>query len=767
MTFKSKEQLFGDGGANGPMVPVSTSNAPGTSSNNRGVAFGEQLTSAISNRTPYALAVNDEDLDSRLATWESDGLDAAYRQGAAAVAGGGRIITLDGGAVETESAQTSEYGDDDSNAHFRADATSDTIYGTQGFEFKGSIADPTATTSGTGGAGFQDRRVLAFGPTGVASYFLAAESVTLNPSGSGATIVELDTAGRKFWTSAAGPTPPAGSYTCLLPGMDLIQISGTSSNDGLYIVYQLGAAENQILVRTLSGNSPVFSVDAAGTATLFRSNLASYGSSYTRSVLTGPAMVPSVGADAALTLGTGDGDAVAADALRTEFGTGGTVTPGGKLSQFGQFRFGVLSEDLPYLYSGSPSNQRRFEGGAFASRVEREGSSGGAAEFGHLVTGGDTTVRGRLDFASAVPLNVDGYSPSVGLDLSIAFDYGATSPSAGLLSFQASEVSGSWYLYLVQLGMAVEILSGDSRGFYILTATDSSGDGSINVANLDGTAPSHFPTSGSATLRFHALSSLGFLPSMAVANPLLSNPSTMAAYNRMVSGPEEDSSALTLFTSRSVDAGDGKMALRAFTALGGTGALETFSVDPLGNVKAYNGYTSSLGEFNYGALRTGRIMPVSLTGGLSVTTGWAFSGIPLGSNFFWTSSVDSAQLVFNLTAALREGMVLTGCKVVIDPGAARAGASRSQIVLSYATHSDFAASPSLPSVTTVSSQFADTTTNLQTITISSISHTVVREGSSGREYFLLINAGNDGGSHNADKVYAIELTYSDIGPRNY
>jgi hypothetical protein len=69
MAIKKAAVLFGDDGANGKRVPIALSR-PTTDSaygvNNRAIGFGEQLTSMIANRPLYALALNDEDLESQI-----------------------------------------------------------------------------------------------------------------------------------------------------------------------------------------------------------------------------------------------------------------------------------------------------------------------------------------------------------------------------------------------------------------------------------------------------------------------------------------------------------------------------------------------------------------------------------------------------------------------------------------------------------------------------------------------------------------------------
>jgi len=69
MSIKTAAEIFGNGaGVPGDpgWVPIDLSSPPTYSAANRGLAFGEQVTSAVKNRTTYALALNDEDLDARI-----------------------------------------------------------------------------------------------------------------------------------------------------------------------------------------------------------------------------------------------------------------------------------------------------------------------------------------------------------------------------------------------------------------------------------------------------------------------------------------------------------------------------------------------------------------------------------------------------------------------------------------------------------------------------------------------------------------------------
>ncbi len=207
MTFKTKAQIFGDNGVNGLQVPISVSNPPGTAAANRGVGFGEGVTAAIANRTTAALAENDEDVNARLAVLETTGLDGAYRGGAAAVPGIGRVVTVDGGAVEVEgdAANTDAVG-----ALLRS--TMRAAGGDVGFDVVGP------------GVGLLRRAPRAF----IGNTILPASSVAavLNPAGAGTDIVEI-----------AGPNQFAtAGDTELAIGQDLLIVSGAGAYDGVYWV---------------------------------------------------------------------------------------------------------------------------------------------------------------------------------------------------------------------------------------------------------------------------------------------------------------------------------------------------------------------------------------------------------------------------------------------------------------------------------------------------------------------------------------------------
>jgi hypothetical protein len=263
MPFFTSQQLFGNGAGNPGdpgWVPIDTAAPPTFSANNRGTAFGEQVTAAIANRAAYALALNGDDLNQRLAVFETGGLDSAYRAGLLSDPSIGRFITIDGGALETTSALASAYADDIANAHVRVDTLANVVRGGGGFDFVGAGA--TGINDAT--YGFLDRRVFELNAAG--SVFSFSEACTLNPGGAGGDQVSLDAA-----------TVHTAGATGLILGADMVEITGTPSSDGLYFVTGLVApADQRCTVIALDGTIPAFPSNTPGTARFFRPIFGSY-----------------------------------------------------------------------------------------------------------------------------------------------------------------------------------------------------------------------------------------------------------------------------------------------------------------------------------------------------------------------------------------------------------------------------------------------------------------------------------------------------------
>lgn len=254
MAFFTSQQLFGNGAGapGGPgWVPIDLSPPPTYTANNRGIAFGEQLTSAIANRPHYALSLNDDDLNTRLAAFEVGGLDAAYDNGTIGPSGGGRIIIKDGGAVETQSALGAQYVEDLANAHFRALSTGNTVGGGVGFESVGF------GRLGTGAplAGLMDRRILTFANFSIIADIQAA---TLNQGGA----IPADV------TLGAGQFTDAGTNTDLMTAYDMVEVIGGTA-PGLYVI-SLFPTQTSATLMKLDGTAPAFVINEAVTVRICR-----------------------------------------------------------------------------------------------------------------------------------------------------------------------------------------------------------------------------------------------------------------------------------------------------------------------------------------------------------------------------------------------------------------------------------------------------------------------------------------------------------------
>lgn len=263
MATKKAAELFGDDGANGPRAPISQSPAPGLGPNNRAVGFGEDLTSFTANRMTYALALNDDDLDLRVRAFEEGGLDGVYRLGALDVAGGGRRIHLDGGAVEGWTDLGETYAADVANALFRATSLNDTI--------DGAIAFDAVSNAGLGlvqGAALfslLDRRALALSTS--RTVFAEQQGALLNENNAGPDRITLINTGR--WG--------LGGATDLLVGIDMVEIP-TGAHAGLYVLKAI-LEDDVAQVVTLAGEAPVFGTDSEVNLRLFRPVVSAAGRS--------------------------------------------------------------------------------------------------------------------------------------------------------------------------------------------------------------------------------------------------------------------------------------------------------------------------------------------------------------------------------------------------------------------------------------------------------------------------------------------------------
>lgn len=781
MPFRSLAALLGG-------TPASTTDTPGEPANTRFVGFGEALTSAIANRPHYALAENTDNLNDRIAAWEASGLDAAYDLGLAAVTGGGRIITKDGGAIESRSTVSAQYEDDKGNFHFRASGINDTTGGTGGFEYQGG-RDATEVVSGSGFAGFLDRRAYGLQPAGFESRFEEDEAVSLNPGGAATTTVRLTTGGRYFYTIEAGPTPPAGNYTNLNLGVDLIEILG-GTDPGLYVITGLGATATDVTVSRLDGSAPSFTNEAT-TATVYRMKFGSIGTDAARSsFLQNNIFLASKAGSSALDVLAG-GDESVSDAFRALYRhSSGTPQEAFVLDRYGRANWTLESSDLPDGFSSAVGQVGRIGGGGYATKVLREGSGSGLrGSFTHMVKSSNNITTGRYDFASFVPLEIAASSVTTAM----AIDFKAASATDGEVDFGAGvALDSDAFNSLPPYGTMVEIVSGDAsaQGIYILWYMIAGGGGvpAMRILNPDHTTPTHLPTSGSGTVRFYAVSRLGRNPSVSgLAGTIDAFPGEngdMTPYNVMMGGSEQDAASLTLFSAGNVIVGDDRALIRGFSMgfTEGDLPIEIFSVTPgdgpvggagpdYGRVNGYvfqalQGYriNNTDGEVVYAnpagtpTPRTRFKMVPLGAGGMPLTS----AADPWEYNFSaWASTAVNRVIQFDLTPMIPQGGTLVAVEVYLEPGAIRATSTdRVQCQISRDTV-DWVT----PGLTTVygTAQPDDGTADAQVVRVVAAAPHITPDNENVR-IFLNVTSGLTAGN---DVISAIRIEITDPGPRNY
>jgi hypothetical protein len=763
MPFKSAAEMFGDGGGFGPAVPYSTSNPPGTSAGNRGIQFGEQLTAAIANRTSYALAENTDDLNTRLVAFETGGINGAYDNGTVGPAGGGRDVTKDAGAIETVSAHASVAGDATrDNAHFRANALGDSAGASVGFDFTARRVGANGQSGYDAVAGVLDRRVLA--KASGLTVLTNAVAATLNPGGALPTTVRLS-AGQFH---SGGDTDLARSY-------DLVEISGDTAADGIYIFSNVGGLTTDAILEAIDGTTPAFPANLACTVTVYRVRLGSFGSFSNRGRLNAAVVVGMPGATSALDVVPGrnqtdttDGGAERALRVMRKSNSGSTT-------EAAAFDFlGRLESSLERTDIIDEVDRNARLGNYMAWKTH--GSNPGV---GVIVHSYDASIENRFDLMSLVPVD-PAVSPAITPNTGVTMAFTADSPVTGELRFNAPQ-DGDLPNYILGVGMFVEISgAGTSDGLYYVAELTLAGNGGFLLRKADGTVPAHFPVGGTCTLvAVYVSSGIGRVVNFPNAQALTSSPATIRAYNVLTNGPEADATALAVFSANQVDSGN-RAFVRMFASSPASGDhyQEKFSIDALGEVRARGaiytgeGSASSQGfvigttnvnaEFRYGTART-RTLLVSLHSGKSfmgVTTSpaqdWFLEDI---GTYEWTALAVNGQLYFSLNDYLRDGMVITNVEVIAKRPTAVAGITAS---LRYA-EPDFGTLGNNPVPTTiVASQTGTATSAVQNISLAGGlggGHTVDRDA---RDYFLRVQATSIG-----DRLFAVRLTVTDPGPRNF
>lgn len=568
MPFKSAAEMFGDGGGFGAAVPYATTNPPGTGAGNRGIQFGEQLTASIANRPHYALALNDENLNVRIASFEAGGLDAAYDLGAVATPGGGRDITKDGGAIETISALVAQRGDDIANAHFRANQMGDSVRGGGGFE---SVSYGRSGVSAL--HGFLDRRAVTFAGTSTLAATIAANLVAPN-----------------FITIGAGQWHDGSNNRDIMNSYDMVEIL-SGADRGLYVL-EGATSSTTVGVRNLDGTVPSFTV-AAVTVRVFRPTFATFNPhGHSGLLYAGTTIMGSPGTDAALEILPGGKDGALAS---------GTTTDGAKyalrvrkrgatgdnisvltIDGTGQVRSTVSSGNLT---SAQRAQAVRFSAAFIADQDAMTYDAGFVAKhigsldrwFGLASVGAakpPSTVSGVFDFNF---ISVSSYN--VILTDTVAADY-AVNPGVTL----------------------VEILTPSGQaGVYAVTAREAT-TGRLTIEQLGGGAPPGLPTVGAGTMQVYFGCTFGER-TLSVVTSLLSGATTAVRTAAVIAAPKQvGGTALLLETGNHAGSPADRFLLRAVASAAGV-MREVASLTGRGEFAVAGGVQSG-GAFTYAPAQT-------------------------------------------------------------------------------------------------------------------------------------------------------------------
>lgn len=749
MAIKTKEEMFGDGAGFGAAVPFSTTNPAGTGAGNRGINFGEQLTSSIANRPHYALCLNDEDLNSRLADFETNGLDASYRLGLTATPGGGRVIDVNGGAVELINDVATPYATDIANSALRITTGNDAISGSVGIDFV-DATDPSETT-GNAVAGFLDRRALEF-TAGNASVFAASAAARLNPGGFSFTTLELTGGGDQV---SVGGT---GTATDLYIGYDLVEVSGSAASDGLYVVTALGGGSGQVTLRNLEGGtSPNFATaNEAVTCTFYRPRFASFGSNKS-GVLNNTSVAGHLSSEAALSVVSGidrvsGGSSVEGKALSIVSPTSaGGLVERAFLDEYGRVSFKAALADLVARTNGTKD---LAYAGNFATKADKTGNSAGAGEFGHIILSDDTNTDFRFDLSSM---------ESVLAGVTISFS-GSTATTGSVFVVGAG-ISAAEAVALEQVGFC-EITSPDdvggtaTAGWYRVGSANSATN-TIILNDLDGVSATHLPSGGTATANFYRATVVGVIGDYDADAATLPGATTTYHLSSVFTDKPGESYP-TAVAAVSAYTGTGQSALfRGFSGNEGS-VIEQFRVNDDGEI-----YTAGLvraggdfvtpDEFVYTAGKSRQIAVPGFIRDLTMSADWRIDATSLAYAEA-TAIISSSPYVF-LNHCLPEGADILGITVTMND------ADNSNISFGYISRGGEVAPVALTtlrSCTNLSSESGFASYDLSDSGVEGAAFSTYTVSKSGREYALQFDTYSVG-----TEVHSIIITYLDPGPRNF
>lgn len=165
---------------------------------------------------------------------------------------------------------------------------------------------------------------------------------------------------------------------------------------------------------------------------------------------------------------------------------------------------------------------------------------------------------------------------------------------------------------------------------------------------------------------------------------------------------------------------------------------------------------------------------VGLTHSLgTVDPPWALDGLDSGEGAVLDGTLRSnthrARLIVPLEILVPPGATVTRIKAIVQPGAGRsamsadAGDNGRMFAATFQQVMSFGSPPSFSSSRdSFSDDEQDGTTDPQVLDSGTVAYGIVKGGTS---YVYAITAGSDSGT-NRDTVAAVEITYTDYGPRN-
>lgn len=232
---------------------------------------------------------------------------------------------------------------------------------------------------------------------------------------------------------------------------------------------------------------------------------------------------------------------------------------------------------------------------------------------------------------------------------------------------------------------------------------------------------------------------------------------------------------ITDLTSTSGNRGAGKLTMPAGSAwadgtVNGATRLDSFIARIISDLAGTGGLQkigplSSTNEILYSAARSRRIL-IPVTDFSPGITGAEYRpGLSGLTSHRILATANNCSIGVGLNKYLRHGQVITGLRLLVDPGAARASGSGIRAYINYAIP-DFAGPTAGYDPILIDSEEDDASASVQLISMTGLSHTVVREGATARDYYIVVVFGNTAGASN-DSLYGIELTVDDPGPRNF